>query len=531
MRTDYGVPAARIAVVYNGVDLARFDPAHRPALGPPLRAALGVPPEARLCVAIGTGFARKGFDLLLALWREAPPPETVLLLVGDDERLPAWRRDAGALGGRAIVAGPRADVDAVLAAADVACVPSRQEAFGNVVLEACAAGVPPVVTRSRRGGRAPRRQSARAARGGRPGRSGRARRGARAGARRRRRGLRARRAHARGAASVGAAPGAGRGVARRRGGRGGPCSLSASPTFGSPRACRSRRSASPTRTRTGSSPIRRAVVVKLQRKVVVGRIGTRLGTVWVKRYNVFAARVALAGAFVPSPASRAWIAASRLAALGFATAEPIAAIEFRRAGMRMRSFLLTRHVAGGVPVDVRWAAIGAEPDRRRRREARTALTLALGDLFRRLHAAGVYHPDLKDANILVTGAPERPACVLLDLEDVRFGPVGRRRRVKNVVQLARTSGGGWDRPTGSASCACTSARRTTTPWPRLRGRWRGRRPGRTAAGPRRRLPVRRRRSPPRSSARTRRSASVAVSRASRGATRSSWSTAARTTAP
>jgi len=143
---DYGVPPARIAVVYNGVDLARFDPARRAALGPPLRAALGVPPDAPLCAAVGTGFLRKGFDLLLDLWRGGPPSGAVLLLVGDDERLAAWRRQAAALGGRAVVAGPRADVEAVLAAADVVCAPSRQEAFGNVVLEACAAGVPPVVS-------------------------------------------------------------------------------------------------------------------------------------------------------------------------------------------------------------------------------------------------------------------------------------------------------------------------------------------------------------------------------------------------
>jgi UDP-glucose:(heptosyl)LPS alpha-1,3-glucosyltransferase len=146
VRADYGVAAARIAVVYNGVDLVRFDPARRSVLGPPLRAALGVPAGARVCVAIGTGFFRKGFDLLLALWRETAPRDAVLLVVGDDERLAAWRRDAAALGGRAILTGPRADVEAVLAAADVACVPSRQEAFGNVVLEACAAGVPPVVS-------------------------------------------------------------------------------------------------------------------------------------------------------------------------------------------------------------------------------------------------------------------------------------------------------------------------------------------------------------------------------------------------
>ena len=144
---DYGVRPERIAVVYNGVDLERFHPRHRPTLGPPARLALGIPPGARVCVGIGSGFRRKGFDLLLRLWREAPPAETVLVLVGNDERLAGWRREAAALNGRAVVTGPRDDVEAVLAAADVACVPSRQEAFGNVVLEACAAGVPVVTTR------------------------------------------------------------------------------------------------------------------------------------------------------------------------------------------------------------------------------------------------------------------------------------------------------------------------------------------------------------------------------------------------
>jgi UDP-glucose:(heptosyl)LPS alpha-1,3-glucosyltransferase len=147
--TDYGVAAERIAVIYNGVDLARFHPAHRATLGPPMRRALGLPDGARVCAAIGSGFRRKGFDLLLQLWREAPPPETVLVLVGDDERLARWRRSAAAppLAGRVVVTGPRPDVEAVLAAADVVCVPSRQEAFGNVVLEACAAGVPVVTSR------------------------------------------------------------------------------------------------------------------------------------------------------------------------------------------------------------------------------------------------------------------------------------------------------------------------------------------------------------------------------------------------
>jgi len=144
---DYGVRPERIAVVYNGVDLERFRPEHRATLGPAARLALGVPADARVCVGIGTGFRRKGFDLLLRLWREGAPAKVVLVLVGGDERLARWRREAAALDGRAVVTGPRADVEAILAAADAACVPSRQEAFGNVVLEACAAGVPVVTSR------------------------------------------------------------------------------------------------------------------------------------------------------------------------------------------------------------------------------------------------------------------------------------------------------------------------------------------------------------------------------------------------
>jgi len=143
---DYTVPRHRIVVVYNGVDLERFHPTRRAALGPATRRTLGVANGTRVCAAIGSGFARKGFDLLLRLWRERPPRDTVLVLVGDDERLARWRHEADGLGGRVVVTGPRPDVEAVLAAADVVCVPSRQEAFGNVVLEACAAGVPVVTS-------------------------------------------------------------------------------------------------------------------------------------------------------------------------------------------------------------------------------------------------------------------------------------------------------------------------------------------------------------------------------------------------
>jgi UDP-glucose:(heptosyl)LPS alpha-1,3-glucosyltransferase len=149
---DYGVRPDAVRVVYNGVDTVRFRPDGREQRGAVFRREVGCGPDAGLCVGIGSGFERKGFDLLLRLWREQAPRGMHLALVGDDERLAIHRRRAQApdLAGRVTVTGPRSDVDAVLAAADVLCAPSRQEAFGNVVLEACAAGVP-VVTSSRVG--------------------------------------------------------------------------------------------------------------------------------------------------------------------------------------------------------------------------------------------------------------------------------------------------------------------------------------------------------------------------------------------
>src|SRR5437867_5095614 len=182
-------------------------------------------------------------------------------------------------------------------------------------------------------------------------------------------------------------------------------------------------------------------IIKLQRKVIVGRVVTPGGVLYVKRYNVFAWRLALASLWGPSPAFEAWRGARALAAAGFATPEVVAAIEFRRAGVLRRSFFVTREVPEAVTAAVRSEAILADPDPRQRRRARRALARTLGELFRRPHAAGLYHSDLHDVNVLVSGPAEAPACTLLDLERVRvLSRVGRRRRLKNLVQLARTLG-------------------------------------------------------------------------------------------
>jgi len=185
----------------------------------------------------------------------------------------------------------------------------------------------------------------------------------------------------------------------------------------------------------------RCTLRKFQSKVVVGRIETGRGWVWVKRYNVWSLRVALASLGRRSPAEAAFANAQALAARGFAVPRPLAAVEYRRAGVLRRSFFLTDEVAHADTADVAWRRILALTDGPARRHARRAFATALGAYFARLHAAGVYHADLKDVNILVRGPRTTPELVLLDLERVTLdGPVTERQRLKNVVQLARTLG-------------------------------------------------------------------------------------------
>ena len=180
---------------------------------------------------------------------------------------------------------------------------------------------------------------------------------------------------------------------------------------------------------------------KFQKKVVVGRVHVERGWLYVKRYNVHALRIALGSLGRPSPAAAAFANARALAERGIGVPRALAAIEYRRAGVLRRSFFVTDEVIGGETADRAWAVILGVESATERRSRRRRFASELGRLFRTLHDAGVYHRDLKDVNILVRDDGGVPAFVLLDLERMTIAPtVSRGRRVKNLVQLARTLG-------------------------------------------------------------------------------------------
>jgi UDP-glucose:(heptosyl)LPS alpha-1,3-glucosyltransferase len=145
----YDVAAERITVLYNGVDRERFHPSVRPRFGRAVRGQWRIPEGAPVVLFAGSGFRRKGLDRLLAAWRRPELRDVYLLVVGDDGALERYRQSGKKIAGaRIIFAGRQENIERFYGAADIVALPSLQEAFGNVVLESLACGLPVVVARA-----------------------------------------------------------------------------------------------------------------------------------------------------------------------------------------------------------------------------------------------------------------------------------------------------------------------------------------------------------------------------------------------
>nr|WP_037607253.1 glycosyltransferase [Streptacidiphilus rugosus] len=139
----------RWALVPNGVDLDRFDPA-RLLPRPKARASLGLSQHAPLAVCVGRLCRQKGQDLLLRAWGEvlAELPHARLALVGDGPDRGALEEQAAALPvpESVVFAGRVDDPRPWYAAGDLMVLPSRWEGMALSPLEAMACGRPVVLT-------------------------------------------------------------------------------------------------------------------------------------------------------------------------------------------------------------------------------------------------------------------------------------------------------------------------------------------------------------------------------------------------
>lgn len=150
---EEGYDDSKIVVIRNGVDMARFQSA---PTRQSIRHELGIDADARLVVVVSRLTRLKGIEHFLQAAAALSPryPDARFLIVGetsppDPAYLTQLQALARSLGVADVVTftGLRSDVPAVLAAADVAVMPSLNEALSNVLLESMAAGAPVVATR------------------------------------------------------------------------------------------------------------------------------------------------------------------------------------------------------------------------------------------------------------------------------------------------------------------------------------------------------------------------------------------------
>ncbi len=145
----YGVPEEKISVIYNGVDHDHFHPRHRNEARERIRRQWRIPKDAPLVLFVGSGFKRKGLDRLIRIWGSPLLAEVYLLVVGEDaqrNRYASWAKSQAE--GRILFAGRQNNIESYYGAADLLALPAFQEAFGNVVLEALASGLPVLVSQA-----------------------------------------------------------------------------------------------------------------------------------------------------------------------------------------------------------------------------------------------------------------------------------------------------------------------------------------------------------------------------------------------
>ena len=129
---QHGVSDAKIVLIRNGIDCARF----------PVRSKHPFHDPPRL-IAVGRFFEQKNHALLFeALARVKEPWRLQLVGEGPLERELRQHAERLKISSRIEWLGVRADVPKLLASADLFCFPSRWEGLGLAVMEASIVGVP-----------------------------------------------------------------------------------------------------------------------------------------------------------------------------------------------------------------------------------------------------------------------------------------------------------------------------------------------------------------------------------------------------
>ena len=149
----WGVPARKLVLLGNGVDLERFRPAPDEQRRRAVRADLGIDADAVVVGTVARLVWQKGFrELFTAAERvRRSHPEVVFVVVGgsDPEKADTIAPEdlaAATRRGRIIFAGSRDDMESLYPSFDLFVLPSYREGFPRAAMEAAASGLPVIAT-------------------------------------------------------------------------------------------------------------------------------------------------------------------------------------------------------------------------------------------------------------------------------------------------------------------------------------------------------------------------------------------------
>ena len=143
----YAVPAERITIIYNGVDLVRFTPANRSRWRDSARKELAIPADSKVLLFVGSGFERKGLGTLLKAVSILRREDVKVLVAGKgDTKKYEKLADRYGMSGDVVFAGVKEGIEQYYAASDMFVLPTLYDPFSNATLEAMASGLPVITT-------------------------------------------------------------------------------------------------------------------------------------------------------------------------------------------------------------------------------------------------------------------------------------------------------------------------------------------------------------------------------------------------
>ncbi len=140
---NYHINETDIVVLYNGVDLERFCHQNKERYREEIRKRYSIDEDTFVALLVGSGFERKGVELLLKAVELVSKPITVLIVGKGSEKKFKYLIKRQQI----IFCGIQKEIHKYYAAADVFVLPTIYEPFGNVHLEALASGLPVITTK------------------------------------------------------------------------------------------------------------------------------------------------------------------------------------------------------------------------------------------------------------------------------------------------------------------------------------------------------------------------------------------------